>query len=79
MKNSVVEYITVELHLEPSVGNFLAINYFGEQTLQDLEGEQLVEILELVQDGKLTVTAQEWRYLSQFIDADEFLTQDGDE
>lgn len=39
--------------IEPTVENYVALNWMGDQTLETLEGEWLAEVEELVAAGKL--------------------------
>jgi hypothetical protein len=37
-----------------TVENYVALNWFGDKTVADLEGEELVEVLDLVEEGLLS-------------------------
>jgi hypothetical protein len=51
-KDSIAAYLA-ELGLPNTVEEYVALNWCGDKTLADLEGEELAEILRLIEKGEL--------------------------
>jgi hypothetical protein len=50
--NCVLDYL-IKTGEPCTVENYVGLNWMGDKTLADLEGEELVEVLELVEQGLL--------------------------
>jgi hypothetical protein len=50
-KNTVVDYLA-KLG-RPTVDEYVALNWCGDKTFEDLEGEELAEVLDLIEEGEL--------------------------
>lgn len=53
-KNGVLEFM-VKQGIPRTVEHFVAVNSMSNMTVSDLEGEELDEVLELIEEGRLSV------------------------